>query len=595
MPERMNPCMVNTLTASHTYMNCIYNSSMVHGSQRCAIMMRSVPHKFVGDCTLRAATLSVRPGHFTQARASSSDDLSSCKYDDMNYLHMLLKKAVDAEDFDAAVFIRDRIQEIVCDGTDARTLGWENMGILDWLVDRASDLGYCIPTPVQSRAGAVILGGADCILVAPTGSGKTLAFLLPLLSLLSYPPDLHPDALLGPQLVIVVPTRELGAQIAMIIYKLFGGSVAHGIPGHAENMFRYSGPRGIKVKGLILDDEVDQAVENRYLEGAHVVVGTPCLISEALNRGVEVVQHCRALCFDEADACYTLFPNETENIFNRSISRDTPSGTSGSFTTETREKPITVLSGATLSDQLVELAIQRQWLLPDNTIEVRLGDHVNISPRIKHRYVIVEKDVDILGALCRLILADQRSQSRDAMPTRGIIYVKDADIARKISEPLRNIFWGKHSISVLLPDGSEPIKSLHAFRDNKTSLLIATASSSRGLDLPAVTHVYSTFVPSEEDAVEYIHMAGRLGRIGADDPGLMTTILVRGEHVETFLHMLVTTLAIPESAIQEVSPPMPRSIEDLVCDEELDEEIMDDAKRALETILAISNDDTVES
>jgi len=578
-------------------MNSICYSNMVYVAQPWAMGIRRLPHKCMGDCKVRAA-LSHRPCHFTQAKASSSSDMSSHNHDDMNYLHMLLKKAVDAEDFDAAVFIRDRIQHISCDGTDTGTLGWENMGILNWLVDRASDLGYGIPTPVQSRAGPVILHGADCILVAPTGSGKTLAFLLPLLSLLSYPPDKYPDDLLGPQLIIVVPTRELGAQIAMIIYKLFGGSVSQGIPGHAENMFRYSGPRGIKVKGLIFENEVDEAVENRYLEGSHVVVGTPCLISEALNRGVEVVQHCRALCFDEADACYNLFPNETENILNRAISGDTTSATTGNVTRRENEKPVTVLSGATLSDQLIEHAIERKWLVGQNTVEVRLGDHLKISPRIKHRYVAVNRDEDILGALCRLILADQKSHSRDAMPTRGIIYVKDADIARKISEPLRNIFWGKHSISVLLPDGSEPIKSLHAFRDNKTSMLIATASSSRGLDLPAVTHVYSTFVPSEEEAEEYIHMAGRLGRIGTDDPGLMTTILVSGEQVEHFVKMLVTRLSIPASAIQEVSPPMPRSVADLMgdTDEELDEEVMDDAKRALETILAISNekyDDTV--
>jgi len=501
---------------------------------------------------------------------------------------MLLKKAVDAEDFDAAVFIRDRIQQLSSDGTDTRTLGWDQLGILDWLIDRASDLGYSIPTPIQSRAGAVILDGADCMLMAPTGSGKTLAFLLPLLSLLKYPPNTYPDDVPGPQLVIVVPTRELGAQIAMIVYRLFGGSVAHGIPGSAENMFRYSGPRGLKVRGLILDDEVDQAVEDGYLEGAQVVVGTPSLISEALDRGVEVVQHCRALCFDEADACYKLFPNETGNIFNRAVLRDTICSTPMD---SVQGRPTIVLSGATLSNQLIEHALQQQWILRSNTVEIRVGDHGNISPRISHRFVVVEQEADILGALCRLILADQKSHSRDAMPTRGIIYVKDADIARKIAEPLRNIFWGKHSISVLLPDGSEPIKSLHAFRDNKTSLLIATASSSRGLDLPAVTHVYSTFVPPEEESDEYVHMAGRLGRIGADDPGKMTTILVKGPQVENFMHMLVNKLGIPEKSIEKTSPPMPRSITDLVSDtEEVDDEIIDDAKRALETILAVSNE-----
>ena len=51
----------------------------------------------------------------------------------------------------------------------------------------------------------------------------------------------------GPQLIVLVPTMELGVQEAMLVYKLFGGSVNPGIPGAAANMFAYSGPRGLKV------------------------------------------------------------------------------------------------------------------------------------------------------------------------------------------------------------------------------------------------------------------------------------------------------------------------------------------------------------
>lgn len=539
-----------------------------------------------------------------RASPASNDDtdrsLSSYQYDDLNHLHTLLKKAVDAEDFEAAACVRDRIQEVLAqqtmhDGsqTGAGRLDWSQMGILDWLLERAVDLGFGIPTPVQSRVGTVIAERADCILAAPTGSGKTLAFLLPLLSLLEYPPDISLEDVDGPQLVVVVPTKELGAQIAMIVYKLFGGSVAHGIPGNAENMFRFSGPRGLKVKGLILEDEVEQAVENRSIKGAHVVIGTPPLIVAALHRGVEVVQHCRALCVDEADSCYKLYSEDMDVLFSRAISRDVIHRTPDDSLGDVAEKPVVVLSGATLSEQLIEHAIQQQWIIRDSTIEIRIGDQSNspMSSRIRHRYVIVEHDVDILGALCRLILQDQKSHDRDAQPTRGIVYVKDAATARKISEPLRNIFWGKHSISVLLPDGSEPIKNLHAFRDNKTSLLIATSSSSRGLDLPSVTHVYSTFVPSEEDGDEYVHMAGRLGRIGADLPGIMTTIVVKGEQVEHFMQMLVTRLGVDKDMIEETSPPIPRSVQDLMIDsgECIDEEILDDAKRALETVIALSN------
>lgn len=59
-----------------------------------------------------------------------------------------------------------------------------------------------------------------------------------------------PDDMLlqGPQLLVLVPSMELGVQEAMLIYKLFGGSVNPGIPGASANMFAYTGPRGLKVR-----------------------------------------------------------------------------------------------------------------------------------------------------------------------------------------------------------------------------------------------------------------------------------------------------------------------------------------------------------
>ena len=51
----------------------------------------------------------------------------------------------------------------------------------------------------------------------------------------------------GPQMIVLVPSMELGVQIAMLIYKLFGGSVNPGIPGASANMFAFTGPRGLKV------------------------------------------------------------------------------------------------------------------------------------------------------------------------------------------------------------------------------------------------------------------------------------------------------------------------------------------------------------
>jgi hypothetical protein len=46
---------------------------------------------------------------------------------------------------------------------------------------------------------------------------------------------------------VLVPTMELGVQVTMLVYKLFGGNVNTGVPGDGANMFTYGGPRQIKV------------------------------------------------------------------------------------------------------------------------------------------------------------------------------------------------------------------------------------------------------------------------------------------------------------------------------------------------------------
>lgn len=68
------------------------------------------------------------------------------------------------------------------------------------------------------------------------------------------------------------------------------------------------------------------------------------------------------------------------------------------------------------------------------------------------------------------------------------------------------------------------VQALHSFRDNKSSLLIATPQAARGLDLPAVSHVYNLGPP--ENPTEYLHRAGRAGRIGSPVGGVFVELIV---------------------------------------------------------------------
>merc|ERR1712176_1398931 len=101
------------------------------------------------------------------------------------------------------------------------------------------------PTRVQELGiQGILQRHQDTAIVSETGSGKTLAYLLPVLA------ELDPAEIPATQVVIVVPSRELGVQVVMLAYRLLGGSVNKGTPGNRANMFRYSGPRGLHPYGV---------------------------------------------------------------------------------------------------------------------------------------------------------------------------------------------------------------------------------------------------------------------------------------------------------------------------------------------------------
>jgi superfamily II DNA/RNA helicase len=496
---------------------------------------------------------------------------------DLNQLHTALDRAIAAENYPLAAKIRDVLRILVDEdaNTDNSVLpnDWKRLGILEWLADRVEDMGYRVPTEIQIRASPAILDGADCVIESATGSGKTLAYLLPTLSLLSYPPDLYPDDLKGTLALIVVPTRELGVQIVMLIFKLFGGSINPGIPGERANMFRYNGPRGLRVRGLLVPEEVDMARDRGYIDRCHVVVATPDLLLSALEHKVTVTSHLSVLVVDEFDACKTLFPQYMQALMKQAV-----------LDKGIQNRPSVVLVGATIQDDLIEDAINSQWL--QDPILVRVGKRMSIPSSLRHRYIVVDQPTDKIGALCRQLLADLRDGNNDQAPARVILFAESERQARVLADPLRTVLWGEHSLAVLLPGGMEPIKAMHSFRDNKASLLLATPLAARGLDLPAVSHVYNMSLP--HDMADYLHRAGRTGRIGSSVQVGVITTMVTGDEEEVILQ-LGSQLGIELQRLAAIPPP---SLENGKEGYELQD--VEEAKRALEAALAISPQQNLE-
>ena len=83
------------------------------------------------------------------------------------------------------------------------TVTFEQLGVKSYLANLLRQQGILYPTEVQRLSIPKTLAGKHCAIQSETGSGKSLTFLIPALQ-----DDRHKLTT-----VIVVPTRELGAQL----------------------------------------------------------------------------------------------------------------------------------------------------------------------------------------------------------------------------------------------------------------------------------------------------------------------------------------------------------------------------------------------
>ncbi|MFI4926481.1 MAG: DEAD/DEAH box helicase, partial [Burkholderiales bacterium] len=94
---------------------------------------------------------------------------------------------------------------------------FETLGLNPALAHACAQAGFITPSPIQVAAIPPLLRGQDVLGLAPTGSGKTAAFVLPLLQRLLAN---HPGGFRRVRVLVLVPTRELAAQVGDVFLQL---------------------------------------------------------------------------------------------------------------------------------------------------------------------------------------------------------------------------------------------------------------------------------------------------------------------------------------------------------------------------------------
>lgn len=518
--------------------------------------------------------------------SAGREDEEDRKYDfiqeisDENLLTTSLNRAITDEDYELASKLSKRLQVVqnLNGGRDAREilLDWRMLGVAEWMAARAEALGFRFPTGIQRKATSAFLDGDRLIVMsAQTGTGKTLAYLVPTVDQM----DFVGRKML--QILVVVPTRELVVQTTMLAYKLTGGSISRGVPGDRGNMFNYSGPQGLIVKGVfeqrhVLDPDPE-------LSTAEIVIGTPEELAELKRQGVVEVDLASHIICDEADA---LFENHKEAM--RELLKPSPfvpvmetrqiclvgvSIANDSFLKDVQEvvpfyEPTIIQTqaidyeGQGLEERKKDIEKDVEEVLEglaklggrgeeeggstslgeaatrssNNNVGSKnnsVGGNKRLPPNIRHRVLYSEPGRKLV-TLCRQIRADAIAAGEDKPPPRTLVFVKDTPAAEIVAGPLRKALWGAHTLVTLLPEGREALRVVEDFDKGKASIMVCTAQVSRGLDLRNVAHVYSLDVPN---AKEYVHRAGRCGRVGAVDPGVVTSI-VSDEEKESYENVI---------------------------------------------------------
>ena len=169
--------------------------------------------------------------------------------------------------------------------------GFRALGLSAELQIAAAAQGLVVPTPIQGAAIPAVLDGHDVLALAATGSGKTAAFALPLLQMqmqthLQMQQRSQQADRTGPRqtvALVLVPTRELAAQVAEVIQGLADGA-------------------NPSMKLAALFGGVSVNPQMMFLRGgADVVVATPGRLLDLVSKNALHLGDVRLLVLDEAD------------------------------------------------------------------------------------------------------------------------------------------------------------------------------------------------------------------------------------------------------------------------------------------------------
>jgi ATP-dependent RNA helicase RhlE len=365
------------------------------------------------------------------------------------------------------------------------------------LLNALDDLGYNTPTTIQHKIFSVIMSGRDVCGIAQTGTGKTLAYLLPCLRLWKFSKDKFP------QVLILVPTRELVKQVTEEIERLttYMNVVTVGVFG------------GVNMRPQKLE------VEN----GCDIVVATPGRLLDLVLDGSLKLKSIKRLIIDEVDELFNLgFRTQINNILDRMP-----------------EKRQNLLFSATITEE-VEVLMRDYFNDPEKVEAAPAGTPLDNINQTLYETPNFYTKANMLDLLLR----------EDESMTKVLVFVATKKLADELFEEVSLKFPEQAGVIHSNKAQNHRFNTINKFRDGSYRFIIATDLVARGIDISEVTHVINFDVPEEREA--YIHRIGRTGR--ADRKGISITFMTERERplmeeIENLMNYKVPVQPLPEHLV----------------------------------------------
>lgn len=324
------------------------------------------------------------------------------------------------------------------------------------IIKSLDTINFRSPTDVQKQVIPLAMNGRDIMVQSQTGTGKTAAFGLPIL-------DQFVPEEFGVKALVLAPTRELAIQIAKEMGRYNKFTKAHIVPIY--------GGQKIQTQFSLLK------------KGADVVVSTPGRLIDHLGRNTISLAHVQTVVLDEADRMLDM--GFIEDIVR--ILRHVP------------KNHQTMLFTATLLGEVQLLA--RDFMR--NPEKIMLSKDELVVEDIDETFYRVGRK-NKLWALLQIISVED--------PKQGIIFCETKRMVDIVAERLHKLKTRAVALHGDLRQHKRE-RIMNDFRKGGFRFLVATDVAARGLDIPAVSHVFNYDVPENKE--QYVHRVGRTGRIGA--------------------------------------------------------------------------------